>query len=199
MIELLSPAGNIEKLRTAINYGADACYMGLNEFSLRANAGNFSPEELEEVRRIKRESGKKLYCAMNILFKEDQIEKLYTMKDEIASWPFDAFIISDIGLVDFFQKYLPDRDLHLSTQASCINSSSVKAYRNMGFKRIILGRESLSASSMGQCAWHIQADAYSLHTLLEEVPTRGIAHIHAAGTIRCMHLRKRREKDSTCR
>lgn len=141
MIELLSPAGNIEKLRTAINYGADACYMGLSEFSLRANAGNFSPEELEEVRRIKRESGKKLYCAMNILFKEDQIEKLYTMKDEIASWPFDAFIISDIGLVDFFQKYLPDRDLHLSTQASCINSSSVKAYRNMGFKRIILGRE----------------------------------------------------------
>ena len=95
MIELLSPAGNIEKLRTAINYGADACYMGLSEFSLRANAGNFSPEELEEVRRIKRESGKKLYCAMNILFKEDQIEKLYTMKDEIASWPFDAFIISE--------------------------------------------------------------------------------------------------------
>ena len=141
MLELLSPAGNIEKLRTAINYGADACYMGLKDFSLRANAGNFSDNEMEEVRKIKSESGKKLYCAMNILFKEDQIEKLYTMKDEIASWPFDAFIISDIGLVDFFQKYLPDRDLHLSTQASCINSNSVKAYKNMGFKRIILGRE----------------------------------------------------------
>ena len=141
MLELLSPAGNIEKLRTAINYGADACYMGLKDFSLRANAGNFSDSEMEEVRKIKSESGKKLYCAMNILFKEDQIEKLYTMKDEIASWPFDAFIISDIGLVDFFQKYLPDRDLHLSTQASCINSNSVKAYKSMGFKRIILGRE----------------------------------------------------------
>lgn len=141
MLELLSPAGNIEKLRTAINYGADACYMGLKDFSLRANAGNFSDSEMEEVRKIKSESGKKLYCAMNILFKEDQIEKLYTMKDEIASWPFDAFIISDIGLVDFFQKYLPDRDLHLSTQSSCINSNSVKAYKSMGFKRIILGRE----------------------------------------------------------
>lgn len=141
MLELLSPAGNIEKLRTAINYGADACYMGLKVFSLRANAGNFSDSEMEEVRKIKSESGKKLYCAMNILFKEDQIEKLYTMRNEIASWPFDAFIISDIGLVDFFQKYLPDRDLHLSTQASCINSNSVKAYKSMGFKRIILGRE----------------------------------------------------------
>ena len=141
MLELLSPAGNIEKLRTAINYGADACYMGLKDFSLRANAGNFSDSEMEEVRKIKSESGKKLYCAMNILFKEDQIEKLYTMRNEIASWPFDAFIISDIGLVDFFQKYLPDRDLHLSTQASCINSNSVKAYKSMGFKRIILGRE----------------------------------------------------------
>lgn len=141
MLELLSPAGNIEKLRTAINYGADACYMGLKDFSLRANAGNFSDSEMEEVRKIKSESGKKLYCAMNILFKEDQIEKLYTMRNEIASWPFDAFIISDIGLVDFFQKYLPDRDLHLSTQASCSNSNSVKAYKSMGFKRIILGRE----------------------------------------------------------
>ena len=140
-LELLSPAGNIEKLRTAINYGADACYMGLKNFSLRANAGNFSESELDEVRRIKKESGKKLYCAMNILFKEDQIEKLYSMKDEIASWPFDAFIISDIGLVDFFQKYMPEKALHLSTQASCINSNSVKAYQKMGFKRIILGRE----------------------------------------------------------
>ena len=120
---------------------ADACYMGLKDFSLRANAGNFSDSEMEEVRKIKSESGKKLYCAMNILFKEDQIEKLYTMRNEIASWPFDAFIISDIGLVDFFQKYLPDRDLHLSTQASCSNSNSVKAYKSMGFKRIILGRE----------------------------------------------------------
>ena len=82
MLELLSPAGNIEKLRTAINYGADACYMGLKDFSLRANAGNFSDSEMEEVRKIKSESGKKLYCAMNILFKEDQIEKLYTMRND---------------------------------------------------------------------------------------------------------------------
>ncbi len=140
-LELLSPAGNIEKLITAINYGADACYMGFKEFSLRANAGNFSSSEMAKVRKIKEESGKKLYCTLNVLFKESQIEKLYSMKDEISSWPFDAFIISDIGLVDFFKKYMPDKDLHLSTQASCINSSSAKAYHGMGFKRIVLGRE----------------------------------------------------------
>ncbi len=140
-IELLSPAGNYEKLETAFGYGADAAYMGLTKFSLRANADNFPSDELEKVRRIKEKSGKKLYCTMNILFKERQIEELESMKDEITLWPFDAFIVSDIGTVPFFQKYFPEKELHLSTQASCLNSSSAKMYRDMGFKRIILGRE----------------------------------------------------------
>ncbi len=140
-IELLSPAGNYEKLETAFNFGADAAYMGLTKFSLRANAGNFPEDELEKVRRIKEKSGKKLYCTMNILFRQRQIEELDSMKDEIASWPFDAFIVSDIGAVPFFQKNFPDKELHLSTQASCINSESAKMYKSMGFKRIILGRE----------------------------------------------------------
>ena len=141
MVELLSPAGNAEKLRTAFNYGADACYMGLTEFSLRKNADNFSPSELDEVRRIKAETGKKLYCAMNILFKERQIKKLWGMRDEIAEWPFDAFIVSDLGAVPFFKENFPDKELHLSTQASSINSSSVRMYHSLGFDRIILGRE----------------------------------------------------------
>lgn len=140
-IELLSPAGNYEKLKTAFSYGADACYMGLTSFSLRANAGNFSEKELEEVRRLKAETGKKLYCTMNILFKESQLDQLEGMKDEIALWPFDAFIISDIGLVPFFKKYFPEKELHLSTQASCINSSAARMYHDMGFSRVILGRE----------------------------------------------------------
>ena len=66
-IELLSPAGNAQKLRTAINFGADAVYMGMSKYSLRKNAGNFDIDELEEVRKIKAESGKKLYCTMNIM------------------------------------------------------------------------------------------------------------------------------------
>lgn len=140
-IELLSPAGNYEKLETAFNYGADAAYMGLTSFSLRANAGNFTLEDIEKVKDLKKRTGKKLYCTMNIVFKENQIEDLDTMKDDIALWPFDAYIVSDIGTVPFFKKNFPEKELHLSTQASCINSSAAKMYRDMGFSRIILGRE----------------------------------------------------------
>ena len=140
-IELLSPAGNYEKLAIAFNYGADAAYMGMTEFSLRANAGNFSIEEAEKVRALKEKTGKKVYCTLNILFREKQMEKLLSEKDEIGSWPFDAFIVSDIGTVPFLRKNFPEKELHLSTQASCLNSESVKMYRDMGFKRIILGRE----------------------------------------------------------
>ena len=140
-IELLSPAGNYEKLATAFNYGADAAYMGMTEFSLRANADNFSIEEAEKVRALKEKTGKKVYCTQNILFREKQMEKLLSEKDEIGSWPFDAFIVSDIGTVPFLRKNFPEKELHLSTQASCLNSESVKMYRDMGFKRIILGRE----------------------------------------------------------
>ena len=140
-IELLSPAGNYEKLATAFNYGADAAYMGMTEFSLRANAGNFSIEEAEKVRALKEKTGKKVYGTLNSLFREKQMEKLLSEKDEIGSWPFDAFIVSDIGTVPFLRKNFPEKELHLSTQASCLNSESVKMYRDMGFKRIILGRE----------------------------------------------------------
>ena len=140
-IELLSPAGNYEKLVTAFSYGADATYMGLTSFSLRKNAGNFSQEEIEKVKKLKEKSGKRIYCTMNILFSEKQIEALHEMRDEIASWPFDAFIVSDLGTVPFFRKNFPDKELHLSTQASCINSEAARMYRDMGFSRIILGRE----------------------------------------------------------
>ena len=75
-IELLSPAGNYEKLETAYNYGADAAYMGLTKFSLRANAGNFDQEEIEKVKALKARTGKKLYCTMNIIFRQKQIEEL---------------------------------------------------------------------------------------------------------------------------
>lgn len=140
-IELLAPAGNYEKLVTAFNYGADAAYMGLTSFSLRANAGNFSEKDIENVLALKKETGKKLYCTMNIVFKEGQIEKLHTMRDEIAKWPFDAYIVSDIGAVPFLKKNFPEKEIHLSTQASCINSEAAKMYYEMGFKRVILGRE----------------------------------------------------------
>ena len=142
MAELLAPAGNLEKLKIAFAYGADAAYMGLDEFSLRANAGNFTRDDLAEVAALKRESGKKLYCALNILFHEGQIEDLKRRLEEISEWPFDAFIVSDMGAAKVLRDNgKNDVELHLSTQASCTNSEACKVYRSLGFKRVILGRE----------------------------------------------------------
>ena len=141
-VELLSPAGNMEKLRVAFAYGADAAYMGFTDFSLRANAQNFSESDLAEVQLLKDQSGKKIYCTMNILFGESELEELKGQLEQIRKWPFDAFIISDIGLVPILKEAFGDTvELHLSTQASCINSSSAAMYHQMGFSRVILGRE----------------------------------------------------------
>ncbi|MGD9926364.1 MAG: U32 family peptidase [Sphaerochaeta sp.] len=141
-VELLSPAGNLEKLRLAFEYGADAAYMGLSDFSLRANAGNFSEKDLQEVSRLKQSSGKRLYGTLNMIFDEQKLISLQEQMGTINSWPFDAFIISDLGLVPILQDALGDDvELHLSTQASCTNSSSASMYRKMGFSRVILGRE----------------------------------------------------------
>lgn len=140
-IELLAPAGNYEKLETAFSFGADAAYMGLSSYSMRAKADNFTLEELEKVRALKQRTGKRVYCTMNILFSEDQIHEVEALLPLLKDSPFDAFIISDMGLVDLMRRHLPDKDLHLSTQASCLNSSAAKLYHSLGFKRVILGRE----------------------------------------------------------
>ncbi len=142
-VELLSPpAGNLEKLRLAFEYGADAAYMGLSDFSLRANARNFTEKDLHEVSFLKQSSGKRLYGTLNMIFDEQKLSSLQDQMELIKTWPFDAFIISDLGLVPILQDALgEDVELHLSTQASCTNSSSASMYRKMGFSRVILGRE----------------------------------------------------------
>ncbi len=138
-MELLSPAGSLEKLITAFDYGADAVYMGLKDFSLRTNAENFDFSKSSEIHKYSK--GKKIYCAVNMYFHEDDILKLKAQLNEIKNYRFDAFIVSDIGIADIVKNAFPDSELHLSTQANCINSLSAKAYAKMGFNRIILGRE----------------------------------------------------------
>jgi putative protease len=141
-VELLSPAGNLEKLRLAFEYGADAAYMGLSDFSLRANARNFTEKDLQEVSRLKQSSGKRLYGTFNMIFNEQKLSSLKEQMESIRAWPFDAFIISDLALVPILQNALGERvELHLSTQASCTNSSSAAVYQKLGFSRVILGRE----------------------------------------------------------
>ena len=141
-MELVSPAGNLEKLRYAYAYGADAAYIGLKRFSLRVKADNFYENEYETVRTLKaRYPHKKLFCALNISFHNDDIDRFLQDIDYFKAYPFDAFIIQDMGMVRILQKHFPNAALHLSTQANCINREAVKMYRDSGFRRVVLGRE----------------------------------------------------------
>lgn len=141
-MELLSPAGNVEKLAYAYAYGADAAYIGLKRFSLRVKADNFYEDEYKKVVELKNKyPQKKLHCALNISFHDEEIDALKQNLDYFKLYPIDAFIVQDIGIVPLLQKEFPNADLHLSTQSSCVNSEAVKMYKNLGFKRIVLGRE----------------------------------------------------------
>lgn len=140
-MELLSPGGSIEKIRTALTYGADSVYFGLKDFSLRTNAKNVEYGSSDELWAIKKQFGGKFYCTVNIYFHEDDIIKLKEKLDEIQSYPIDAFIISDLGILDIIRSKFPNAEYSLSTQANCINSNSAKIYHSMGFNKIILGRE----------------------------------------------------------
>jgi len=141
-MELLSPAGNVEKLGYAYAYGADAAYIGLKKFSLRVKADNFYEDEYKKVIELKNKyPGKRLHCALNISFHDEEIDNLKANLDYFRQYPIDAFIVQDIGIVPLLQKEFPNAELHLSTQASCVNSEAVKVYKSLGFKRIVLGRE----------------------------------------------------------
>ncbi|MCR4742859.1 MAG: U32 family peptidase [Treponema sp.] len=141
-MELLSPAGNVEKLAYAYAYGADAAYIGLKRFSLRVKADNFYEDEYKKVIELKNKyPGRRLHCALNISFHDEEIDALKNNLDYFKQYPIDAFIVQDLGIVPLLQKEFPKVELHLSTQASCVNSESVKMYKSLGFKRIVLGRE----------------------------------------------------------
>lgn len=141
-MELLSPAGNVEKLSYAYAYGADAAYIGLKKFSLRVKADNFYEDEYKKVIELKNKyPNKRLHCALNISFHDNDIDNLKRNIDYFKLYPIDAFIVQDIGIVPLLQKNFPNAELHLSTQASCVNSEAVRMYKSIGFKRIVLGRE----------------------------------------------------------
>lgn len=139
--ELLAPAGNMEKLKTAVRYGADAVYAGLEGFSLRARAGNFTLAELSEARDVCRRADVKLYVAMNIIPRDDDLHNMdpaFNSLNEIAP---DAIIVSDPGVLARARGCCPEIPIHLSTQANVINRSSATFWFENGVKRIVLARE----------------------------------------------------------
>lgn len=139
-IELLSPAGDLERLKIACLYGADAIYIGGKEYSLRANANNFSIDEIKEACSYAHSLGKKVYLTLNIVFHNEDINGVYDYIKEVVEAGIDAFIVSDLFIV----KYIKDNfnvEVHLSTQASTSNLESVKYLKEEGIDRVVLARE----------------------------------------------------------
>ncbi len=140
-VELLAPAGNIEKLKMALIYGADAVYMGGTKFGLRAQAGNFSMDEIIEAVEFTHGMGKKLYVTVNIIPHNDDLIGLPQYLKELEKVGIDAIIISDPGILTIAKEAIPDMELHLSTQANNTNYKAAEFWYNQGINRIILARE----------------------------------------------------------
>ena len=140
-VELLAPAGNLEKLKMAIIYGADAVYLGGNEYGLRAYADNFSFEDMGKGIEFAHSMGKKVYIAMNIIPHNEDFEGMEEYIREICRLKADAIILSDPGVYMVVKETAPGMKVHLSTQANNTNWKSAKFWYEQGIKRIILARE----------------------------------------------------------
>lgn len=140
-IELLAPAGNLEKLKIAYLYGADAVYVGGKYFSLRARANNFTMEDLKEASMFARSLNKKLYVTMNIVPHSEDLENLEKYLMTLESYGVTGIIVSSMYIAKVASKVSPKLERHLSTQASVTNSKAVKYYEQKGFCRVVLARE----------------------------------------------------------
>ncbi len=139
--ELVLPAGNLEKLKTAILFGADAVYLGGKEFSLRAYADNFTLEEINDGLTFARRYNKKVYVTVNILAHNRDLQQLPPYLEKLEEVQVDGLIISDPGIIKLSQRYAPSLPLTLSTQANVSNYEAAAFYRDLGVKRIVLARE----------------------------------------------------------
>ena len=139
--ELLAPGGSLEKLKTAIDYGADAVYIGGEAFSLRAAAENFSRADMIKGLKYAHDRNKKVYLTANIIPHNADIDEFEKFVDEIKDMGFDAVLIADLGLFDIMREKAPHVPIHISTQANNVNYRSAIAWYKMGAKRVVLGRE----------------------------------------------------------
>ncbi|MCM8710468.1 U32 family peptidase [Clostridium sp. SYSU_GA19001] len=139
--ELLAPAGNLEKLKTAINFGADAVYLGGNKLNLRAFADNFGNDELKKGIEYAHKKGKKVYVTLNVFPHNEDLEGLEEYLTQLYNLNVDAIIVSDPGIIMTAREIVPDLELHLSTQANNVNWKSALFWHKIGIKRIVLARE----------------------------------------------------------
>ncbi len=141
MLELLMPAGNLKKLRTALKFGADAVYAGGKNFSLRAFADNFSREELADGISYAHALGKKVYVTANIFARNSDLDEAADFFVFLQNAGADAVLISDVGLLALCREKAPSLTVHISTQANTTNALAVKFWQSMGAKRVVLSRE----------------------------------------------------------
>lgn len=139
--ELLAPAGDLEKLKVALIYGADACFIGGKEFSLRAKAGNFSHADLIEAVVFAHNLNKKIYVTVNIIPNSEEIKNAKEYLLFLDSIHVDAVIVTSPTLISFIQEKKLNLEIHISTQASVSNSYALEFYKSLGAKRIVLARE----------------------------------------------------------
>ncbi len=140
-IELLSPAGDLERLKVAFDYGADAVYIGGYKYSLRANAKNFNLEEIKEGVDYAHKLNKKVYVAVNIIFHDSDVDGLEEYLKDLDSIGVDAVITSDILVVNMINDLKLNLEIHISTQASNLNYESVLFWKSLNAKRIVMARE----------------------------------------------------------
>lgn len=139
--ELLSPAGNFEKMKAAFLYGADAVYLAGNRFGMRSAADNFTVEELYRAAEYAHERGKKVYLTVNTMPHGDEYGALCEYLLAIAGAGLDAMIVADLGVLALVKEIIPDMEIHVSTQAGVVSAATAKAFVALGAKRVVLARE----------------------------------------------------------
>ncbi len=140
-VELLAPAGDLERLKIAFTYGADAVYIGGEIFGMRSAAKNFTKEEMAEGVKFAHERGKQVFVTMNIIPRNDEFLQIEEYLLDLQEIGVDAVIVSDPGVFSMVQQIVPDMEIHISTQASTTNSDAANFWYNLGAKRIVTARE----------------------------------------------------------
>ena len=155
--ELLSPAGDFEKLQMAIHYGADAVYLAGREFGMRASSGNFDYEEMKQAVQYAHERDVKVYVTCNTLPRENEIVRLPDYMAHLQDCSVDGLIIADMGVLSMAKKYAPNVPIHISTQFGIVNSETAKMLYDLGATRVVLARE-MSMDEIREFRKNIPAD-----------------------------------------
>ena len=139
--ELLSPAGNFDKMKAAILYGADAVYLAGDDFGMRAAADNFTLHELYDAVKYAHERGVRINLTLNTMPHTDEYPKLTEFVKSLANSGIDAVIAADLGVMALVREYLPNTEIHVSTQQSTVSAAACREWYRLGAKRVVLARE----------------------------------------------------------